>query len=429
MRDRPLLVIAALIAIGTFIVVRANSGTDLEVSPQDALIQTASLTTDEYGIDVSGFEVSEAEVENNETFSDLLTPYNVDYERIVTLARDGRDVFDVRSLKARRPYRVYLDSTGVAKLMVYEKDRTSYVVFDLGENPNIRLEEKEVVTRVRDVSGVIDNSLYMTLMDQDVHPAVAGRMADVFAWQIDFYRIQKGDSFRIIFEEQYVGDEMVNVGEVLAARFVHFGSDYFAFFFHEGDTEEHYDEKGNSLRKAFLMAPVDFSRISSGYSSRRLHPVQKRYKAHLGTDYAADKGTPIRATGSGVVTDAKYGQYNGNYVKIKHNSVYTTQYLHMSKIASGMKPGTRVKQGQVIGYVGSTGLATGNHVCYRFWKNGQQVDHRREVFPSSGPIPVQFMSEFESLRDDYMMQLANPIKASNKPKFKMMDEYAAIAAP
>jgi len=429
MRDRPFLVVAALIAIGTFLVMQPNQGAASLQEQDDNLIQTVSQTTDEFGIDQSQYQVSDALVASNETFSDLLTPFNVDYERIVTLARDNRDVFDVRRLKARRPYRVYTDSLGVARLMVYEKDRTSYVVFDLGDNPTVELANRKVSTRVRDVSGVINSSLYMTLSDQDVHPAVAGRMSEVFAWQIDFYRIQKGDAFRIIFEEQYVDDEPVGVGEVLAARFVHMNSDYYAFFFEEGDLQEHYDEAGNSLRKAFLMAPVDFSRISSGYSSNRFHPVQKRYKAHLGTDYVANRGTPIRATGDGVITHATYGKYNGNYVKIKHNGTYTTQYLHMSKIASGMKPGVRVRQGQLIGYVGSTGLATGNHVCYRFWKNGKQVDHRREKLPSVGPIPVQFTNEFETLKDTYLVRLASPIKASSKQKSNMMADHAAIAAP
>ncbi len=429
MRDRPLLVIAALIAVGTFLVIQANSLPIGSERSMDGLIKTASLSVDEYGIDQSQYEVLDAVVANNETFSDLLTPYNVDYQRIVQLASEGRNIFDVRQLRARRPYRVYTDSAGVARLMVYEKDLTSYVVFDLSENPKIQLENKEVTNVIRDVSGVIDNSLYATLLDQNIHPAVAGRMSEVFAWQIDFYRIQKGDAFRIIFEEQLVGGEMVGVGEILAARFVHMNADYYGFFFHEGDIQEHYDESGKSLRKAFLMAPVDFSRISSGFSSNRFHPVQKRYKAHLGTDYAADRGTPIRATGDGVVIAATYGQYNGNYVKIKHNETYTTQYLHMSKIASGMRPGTRVRQGQTIGYVGATGLATGNHVCYRFWKNGQQVDHRREKMASSGPIPVQYMNDFEILRDTYMVQLATPIVPTPKSRFPMIDAHAAVAAP
>lgn len=429
MRDRPLLVVAVLIAFGTLLVIKTNSHSFSSAEPEPGLIRTASLGYDEFGIDQSNYQVSDYVVESNETFSDLLTPFQVDYQRIVTIAQEGRSIFDVRQLKANRPYRVYTDTAGVAKLMVYAKDQTSYVVFDLGENPTIQLEEREVTTRLKEVTGVINSSLYVTLAEQNIDPAVAVRMADVFAWQIDFYRIQQGDSFRIIFEEQMVDNEIVGVGEVVAARFVHSGDDYYGFYFDQGDLQEHYDEKGNSLRKAFLMAPVDFSRISSGYSSRRFHPVQKRYKAHLGTDYAADKGTPIRATGSGVVTEATYGQYNGNYVKIKHNGTYTTQYLHMSKIASGMRPGTRVKQGQVIGYVGSTGLATGNHVCYRFWKDGVQVDHRREKFPSSGPVPVQYTSDFETLRDSYLVQLTMPIAPSAQPAYSLLDEFATVAAP
>ncbi len=429
MRDRPLLVIAILIAVGAFLVVRTNSFPLDNFDSADDLIKTVTLSIDEYGIDQSQYEVSDAVIANNETFSDLLTQFHVDYQRIVTLASENRDIFDVRQLKARRPYRVYTDSAGVARLMVYEQDRTTYVIFDLSENPTIQLEKRNVTTVIRDISGIIDNSLYMTLVDQNISPVVAGRMSEVFAWQIDFYRIQKGDAFRIIFEENLVDNERVGVGEILAARFVHMNADYYAFYFGEGDTQEHFDEGGKSLKKAFLMAPVDFSRISSGYSTNRFHPVQKRNKAHLGTDYAAAKGTKIRATGDGVVTDAKYGKYNGNYVKIKHNGTYTTQYLHMSKIASGMKPGVRVRQGQTIGYVGSTGLATGNHVCYRFWKNGAQVDHRRLKMPSSGPIPVQYMNDFELLRDSYMVQLATPIDPMDNPSFRMIEAHAAIAAP
>jgi len=429
MRDRPLLVVAILIALGTLLVIKTNSHSISRTEPDDDIIRTAALGIDEFGIDQSNYQVSDYVVESNETFSDLLTPFQVDYQRIVTIAQEGRSTFDVRQLKANRPYRVYSDTAGVAQMMVYAKDQTSYVVFDLGENPSIHLQERDVAIRTKEVTGVINSSLYVTLAEQDVDPAVAVTMADVFAWQIDFYRIQQGDSFRIIYEEQVVDNDVVGVGEILAARFVHSGEDYYGFYFDGGDLREHYDEKGNSLRKAFLMAPVDFSRISSGYSSRRFHPVQKRYKAHLGTDYAADRGTPIRATGSGVVTEAKYGQYNGNYVKIKHNSTYTTQYLHMSKIASGMRPGTQVRQGQVIGYVGATGLATGNHVCYRFWKNGVQVDHRREKFPSSGPVPVQYTNEFQTLRDSYLVQLSLPIESSSKPAFSMLDEFATVAAP
>ncbi len=409
MRDRPLLVIALLVAAATVLLLRSWQTSDAPAIEQETPIQTVSLTTDEFGMPVSELSVIESTVRRNETFSDLLTPYGVEFQRIVNLARDGRDTFDVRRLKSGRPYRVYTDSSGVGRYMVYQPNLASYVVFDLGEEPSVRVEERNVVVRERTIEGTIEESLYMTLINQDIHPTVANRMADVFAWQIDFSRLQKGDSFRIVFEEQYVGDHLFDIGEVTAARFVHMNEDYYAFHYQNGDVDEHYDETGKSLRKAFLIAPVEYKRISSGFTYRRFHPVQKRYKAHLGTDYAADPGTPIMATGDGVVTEARYGQYNGNYVKIRHNGTYTTQYLHMQKIKTGIRPGVRVKQGDIIGFVGSTGLATGPHVCYRFWKGGEQVDHRREKIPSVGPIPTQYFADFSVQRDDMMMALTSPL--------------------
>ena len=430
MRDRPLLIIAILVAAATLILLRPAQEPD-DVSPEaESNVRTASLITDEYGMPVGELSVSESTVQRNETFSDLLSPFNVDYERIVTLARDGRDTFDVRRLKFGRPYRVYSDSAGVGRFMVYEQDLTSYVVFDLGPEPSVRLEEREVTVRKRTIEGSIEQSLYMTLVDQDIDPYLANRMADVFAWQIDFSRLQKGDTFRILFEEEYVGDDFVRVGNVLAARFNHRGEDFMAFHFSNEDVDEHYDENGKSLRKAFLIAPVEYKRISSGFTQRRFHPVQKRYKAHLGTDYAADPGTPIMSTGDGVVTEARYGQYNGNYVKIRHNGTYTTQYLHMSKIKSGIRPGVAVKQGQIIGFVGSTGLATGPHVCYRFWKNGQQVDHRREKIPSVGPIPTQYKADFDATRDRYLLELSEPINPAVDMSYaRLLETPEAITSP
>jgi len=314
--------------------------------------------------------------------------------------------------------------------MVYERDVRSFVVFDLGAEPSVRLEEKDVTVKVRDIEGTITESLYMSLLDQDINPVVANKMAQVYAWQIDFSRLQKGDSFRVTFEEQWVGDEFWDVGEVLAARFEHMGDDFYAFHYSNGEIDEYYDEQGKSLRKAFLIAPVEYKRISSGFSRSRFHPVQKRYKAHLGTDYAADPGTPIFATGDGVVTEARYGQFNGNYVKIRHNGTYTTQYLHMSKIKSGIRPGVRVKQGQEIGYVGSTGLASGPHVCYRFWVDGEQQDHRRLKLPSVGPIPAQYLADFNVQRDEYLIRLSEPAEGALDLRFaQLLDTPEAITSP
>ena len=430
MRDRPLLLVALLVLAGMFFLLRPDGEAGNNSPDIDMPVRSTSMVTDEFGMPVDDMSVSDATVRRNETFSDLLTPYGVEYQRIVTLAREGRDVFDVRRLKSGRPYRVYSDSTGRGRFMVYEQRLTSYVVFDLGPQPSIRVEEREVTLRQRTIEGSIEESLYMTLVGQDIHPIVANRMADVFAWQIDFSRLQKGDSFRILFEEEYVGDDLVDIGNVLAAQFEHRGEDFFAFHFANEDVDEHYDENGKSLRKAFLIAPVEYKRISSGFTYRRFHPVQKRYKAHLGTDYAADPGTPIMATGDGVVAEARYGQYNGNYVKIRHNGTYTTQYLHMSKIKSGIRPGVAVKQGDVIGFVGSTGLATGPHVCYRFWKNGEQVNHRREKIPSVGPIPTQYHVDFNVQRDRYLSELSQPLTPGLDMSYaRLLETPEAVTSP
>ena len=208
---------------------------------------------------------------------------------------------------------------------------------------------------------------------------------------------QAGDRFEVIFEESYVDDTVfVGTGKILAARFFHNGKSFYAFRYENGEVEGYYDHEGEGMKRMFLKAPLEFARITSRYTMNRFHPVQKRWKAHLGTDYAAPSGTPILATANGTVVAAAYNSANGNYVKIKHNGTYTTQYLHMSRIGKGVRNGSRVEQGQVIGYVGSTGLATGPHVCYRFWKNGRQVDPLKEPIQRADPLPRSLWSEFES---------------------------------
>ncbi|GIV62174.1 MAG: peptidase M24 [Rhodothermaceae bacterium] len=362
---------------------------------------------DEYGFAADAFRTVEARIRRNETFADLLVPHEVPYPTIVRAAEKARPVFDVRRhLRAGRPYRLYLDdSLGTARYLVYAQDAVNYVVFDLSDSVRVYARQRPVETVERTASGVITRSLYETLDEQGIDPALAIELSEIYAWQIDFYRIQKHDAFTVIYEERRIDGEPVGLGRIRAARFTHAGRDYLAFRFEQDGQADYFDEEGNSLRKAFLMSPVKYARISSRYNLRRFHPVQKRYKAHLGTDYAAPTGTPIRATGDGVVVEARYAKYNGNYVKIRHNGTYTTGYLHMSRIAKGIRPGVRVRQGDVIGYVGSTGLATGPHVCYRFWKNGRQVNHLREEFPSSEPVQARHRTAFETLRNTLLPRL------------------------
>lgn len=351
----------------------------------------------EYGLQTDSFSVFKGTIKRNQFLADILLGYNITYPEIDAMVKSAGDIFDVRKIKSGGNYAVYCsnDSLGKAKCFVYETNPTEYVVFDLRDSISVYKGEKEVTVKRNEASGIITSSLFNALTDNDLSPVLAMELSEIYAWTIDFYRIQKGDYFKIIFDEHYVEDEFIGIGKIHASQFNHSGNDFFAFHYEEGEHPDYFDERGESLRKAFLQSPVKFGRISSGYTMRRFHPVQKRNKPHLGTDYAAPAGTPILSTGDGVVTHAQFAKYNGNYVKVRHNSTYTTQYLHMSKIKPGIKPGKKVRQGEVIGYVGSTGLATGPHVCYRFWKNGSQVNHRKEKLPPSKPVD-------RDLRDDFM---------------------------
>lgn len=344
--------------------------------------------TDQYGFSTDSFLVVKDKVKRNQNLSSILLPYGVPYSTIDALAKASKEVFDVRKLAAGKPYTIYCtkDSAGLATCFVYEQNAVEYVVFEMQDSINIYKGKKDIEKKTRYVSGEVNSSLYVDLQKADADPMLAIELSEIYAWTIDFYRIQKGDRFDILYVENYVDGKSIGIDRILASTFTHFGKPIAAYYFESESEKGYFDAEGNNLKKAFLQAPVKYSRISSGYSMRRFHPVQKRYKAHLGTDYAAPTGTPIMAVGDGVITQAQYKRNNGNYVKMRHNSVYETQYLHMSKIASGIRPGVRVSQGDVIGYVGSTGLATGPHVCFRFWKNGKQVDHRREELPPSEPI-------------------------------------------
>ena len=362
----------------------------------------APVAYDAFGIPEETFQIDEQTIRRHQTFSDLLSDYGLTSASIHTLAQKARPVFDVRSLRAGKTLRIYRDSMDAARVAVYQPDPIRYVVFDLRDSVAVYEGQRPVTTRQRVVHGIIDSSPYETLVDQGANPALAIELSEVFAWQVDFYRIQRGDAFSVVYEEKVVDGEPVGLGDVLAAHFRHRDKDYYAFQFAQDDLPDYYDEDGESLRLAFLRAPLQYSRISSRYTKRRFHPVLKRYKAHLGTDYAAPTGTPIRATGDGTVVAASYTRGNGNYVKIRHNGTYTTGYLHMSKIASDIRRGVQVEQGQVIGYVGSTGLATGPHLCYRFWKNGRQVDPYKQDLPSAEPIAPIHRPAFEKVKATYL---------------------------
>ncbi|MFB3132881.1 MAG: peptidoglycan DD-metalloendopeptidase family protein [Rhodothermales bacterium] len=358
---------------------------------------------DIYGFDQRAYRIDEQTIQRNQTLSDILGAYSVSPQIIHRLAEKARPIFDVRRLRAGKPLRIYQDdSLHTAQLVIYQPNAEQYIVFDLRDSLRVYEGRHPVTVTPKRVSGVITSSPYQTLEEQGANPVLAIELSKVFAWQIDFYRIQRGDRFEVIYEEREVAGQPVGLGKIIAARFYHAGKAFLAFHFGDDESGGYYDEQGNILRRAFLKAPLEYSRISSRYSRRRFHPVLKRYRPHLGTDYAAPTGTPIRATANGVVSAASYSKGNGRYVKIRHNETYTTGYLHMSKFAGGIRPGTRVRQGEVIGYVGSTGLATGPHLCYRFWMYDKQVDPLTLDFPAPEPIAASQRAAFFEVRDQLL---------------------------
>lgn len=357
-----------------------------------------------YGIPMTGMILHENVVKAGATFGNLLGAQGVPMTLVHRLVERTAGIFDVRRLRAGHPYAfIGPDSIGAPPhYFVYELDPVEYVVFGLHDSLSVTLRQRPVTVSEHGITCAVTGALYNDIAAAGADPALAVLLSEVFAWTVDFYRIQKGDVFSVVYSERTVEGERVGMPQILAARYLSAGKVLEAFQF-AGSTPGWFDAEGNSLRKAFLKAPLKFSRVSSGFSKRRLHPVQKIFKAHLGTDYAAPYGTPILSVGDGVVEQAGRTGGNGNYVKIRHNGVYSTQYLHMRKIL--VRNGQRVQQGDVIGEVGSTGLATGPHVCFRFWKNGAQVDPRRETFPSADPVSRSERPAFLALRDDFQKKL------------------------
>lgn len=353
-----------------------------------------------YGIVVDSLHIDEGKIRRNQNLADILKPYNVPYEKIHEVAKNSKSVFDVRKFVSGKSYSMLYkgDSLKEATHFIYRPNSIDYVVIDFQDSVSMYQASKVVVLKETEMVGEIHTSLYVDMLESGGDGDLVNKLVDVFAWQVDFFGIQKGDNYKLIYDEQYVDDELVGIGQIKAAYFEHVGDSFYGFQFDQGDGADFFDEKGQSLRREFLKAPLSFTRISSRYTGRRYHPVQKRYKAHLGTDYAAPRGTPIRAVADGKIIAAKYHRFNGNFVKIQHNGNIATQYLHMTKIAKGIKYGGKVKRGQTIGFVGSTGLANGPHLCYRFWKNGVQVDALKVDLPPSEPILAEHMATFDSVR-------------------------------
>ena len=345
----------------------------------------------EFGFVYADFNVVHDTISRGDTFGTLLEEQNIGDRKVYDIIAKVRDSFDVRTIRLNKPFTLLRSKNKKNDLQVfiYQPDNLSYYVVDFRDSViSVYKKIKPITIKRRTIGGVLKESLSETLGNAEVEGALASKIAKIYAYSIDFMKLKKGDRFAITFTERFINDSIYDGVEELEASFFEYrGKIIYAFPFAQNpnsDKIEYYDEQGKTLKNFFLKSPIKFSRISSRFSASRFHPVQHRWKAHKGTDYAAPRGTPITVTAGGVVEQSGYTAGNGNFVKVKHSGTYSTQYLHMSKIL--VRRGRRVNQGQVIGLVGSTGLATGPHVCYRFWKNGKQVDALRLKLPTGEPM-------------------------------------------
>ncbi len=360
-----------------------------------------------YGYHPDSFYAVLNTVEPNQFLADILLQEHISYAEIHELVQRTDSVFDPRDIRSGRSYCfLYTDSCVRPDLMIYELSPYSYLEYDL-HCLDVQRVNRPIETKIRRTGGRIDGSLWLSLDKMGAPTSLIAKMEDALAWSVDFYYIQPRDSFFLLYEEEWSGDDFLGTGKLLGAYFESGGQEHYSIWYESENYHGFFDKEGRPMKKAFLKSPVSYSRISSRYNPRRFHPIQKRVKPHLGTDYAAPRGTPIRAVADGVVTKASYTRGNGVYVKIRHDKTYQTQYLHMTKYARGISPGVKVRQGQTIGYVGSTGLATGPHVCFRFWKNGRQVDHLRENLPPPEPMAREELPQYYENRDK-ILQLMHP---------------------
>ena len=366
-----------------------------------------------YGFDLTKYSVDTVELTRSKLLGDILLSYGIDYRQIAELERKSKDVYSVRSLRSGKPLSVLTEiETGKAKCVIYEPNPFQYVAYDFRDSVSVRLLEKDYVSCIETASGTVESSLWQAMKDRGLNPYLIDHMEDALEWSVDFFHTSNGDEFKLVYEQKYIEGKPVGIGNLLGAYYKN-NLEHYAIFFEDDSYSGFYDEEGRPTRKAFLKSPVKSSRISSFFSYSRFHPILKRRRPHLGTDYAAPYGTPIRAVANGVVETAGYTKGNGRYVKIKHDRTYQTQYLHMSKFAKGIRAGVHVKQNQTIGYVGSTGLATGPHVCFRFWKNGRQINHLRENFPSPEPMNEESLVRYFDVKDQ-MVSLLQQIEVSGE---------------
>ena len=348
----------------------------------------------------------DGKVKSGQFFSNLLGSLGMTAQQAYNLTQVCDTLFDVRTLRVGNTYKAYFSSDDQLEYLVYDRDRMHQIVFDCTEPYDLWIYEKPVVHNEKYADVTINSSLWNDMLAADVSPLLILSLSDIYAWTVDFFGLQKGDRFRVLYQETVCDGDVIAVDTVRYAVFSHSGQDFPAIMYDQQDGGNlWWNEKGESMRKAFLKAPLKFSRISSGFSYARKHPVTRKVQPHTGVDYAAPKGTPVMTIGDGVITSMKYEGAGGNTIRIRHNSVYSTAYLHLSGYAKGLKVGQRVRQGDVIGYVGSTGRSTGPHLDFRVWKNGTPINPLKMDSPPAEPLKQENMESFTQTWQSYQHQI------------------------
>jgi len=432
MKLRRLIILGGPVLIILFVIVYVlirtlfSPGDESILVEYPEILKTEPVIIREYGLPLDSFTIHQGIIKKDQSLSDLLLKYGVSGQDIHEIATHYRDVFDFRKIRYGKPYKVFCsrDTFETVQYFIYEHTPVEFVLVGLKDSISVSRSAKKVTIAVQRAGESIHSSLWMTMKENDLDPMMAIELSEIYAWNIDFFGIQEGDLFKVIYNQHFVDTQYIGLGEIHGAYFYHAGKEFYAIPFEQDSVITFFDQDGNSLRRAFLKSPLRYSRISSGYSWSRMHPILKIRRPHLGVDYAAPVGTPVHAIGDGKIIETSYKKANGHMVKIRHNSVYTTAYLHLSGYGKGVQTGAYVMQGDVIGYVGSTGLSTGPHLDFRFYKNGSAVDPLKVEAPPVEPVKEENMVRFDSVKTLVMSYLGQiQIEDSTLTDTSLVEEF------
>ena len=360
-----------------------------------------------FGFNVDSFAIKQGKITDGLYLGKLFADEKIDNKSVTTILQKAKPVWDIRKMRRGQPYAVFRSKKDTSKVsyIVYQKNLVDYIVFDFTDSLGVYNRSLNVDTITRTASVTISSNLWTDFKKAGVNPLLSNDLSEIYAWTVDFFGIQNGDYIKVVFDELYVDTTFVKFGDVHVALFNHYGKDIYAIPFYQDSITSYYDKDGTSLRRSFLKAPLEYSRIASGFNPARMHPILKIVRPHYGVDYSAPQGTPVRSIGDGVVLLAERASQSGNWIKIRHNGVYETGYLHLLKFAEGIRKGAIVKQGQVIGYVGSTGLSTGPHLDFRVWKNGQPINPLNLDAPPVDPVKPENMERFNQVKAELLPKL------------------------